>query len=508
MKDQFQEIIPPDGKAQAGGPRSDGAKQPAAEKNRSNRGIAYFTRRFIMLLILLAAVSVLAVAAHFILEHGGKTASQSHGAMVQRVQLEKDFLTLRLGVAETLSGSDIAQRKDTPRDLAVLAARLGGLQAADMRSVSAGRPEFAAVLERLQAKLRAWEDAAKRFADGDDAAGYDLLKGMDAAASDYALLFGETGKAADGYDSARPGAGYILLILALVLAVVVVGVMARKLLRKAGQADAALANLAQLARDLEAARRQAEAANRAKSSFLASMSHELRTPLNAVIGFADIMHQRLFGPLGNPRYEEYVASIQQSGQHLLSLINDILDMSRIEAGRFELHEERLEIDDVVRDCLALVDVQARGKGVTVRRGKRHDGVELWGDDRALRQMLLNLLSNGVKFTSQGGEVSIEYGTNPDGWFEIVVRDSGIGMNETEVNRAFEPFARSGNQMVRQQFTGTGLGLPITRRLIELHGGRIQVVSRLGEGTGVTLRFPPERVSKLGDFGAMLGSGKV
>ena len=480
-----------------------------------NRSVARVARRFILLLLVVSGAALLSIIGHFVFLHGDKNAVHLHATTVERMRLERDFLTLRLHVAEVLSGSEAVLRQQAEDAFQALGSRLQTLETGPAGIAIADRADLLDLLRGLKAKIQPLESQVKRFATGDDAAGYDLLRALDAAAPDYTRLLAALDAVTEAYiekSASKPGAAYILLLLVLGLGALAVGVMARILLRQARRADAVQAHLVQLARDLETARRQAEAANRAKSSFLASMSHELRTPLNAVIGFADIMHQGLFGPIGNPRYEDYVASIQQSGQHLLSLINDILDMSRIEAGRFELHEERLDIDRLVSDCLALVDVQARGKGVTVRRGKRHDSVELWADDRALRQMLLNLLSNAVKFTNQGGEVTIEYGRNPDGWFEIVVRDSGIGMNESEVKRAFEPFARSDNQMIRQQFTGTGLGLPITRRLIELHGGRIQVVSRLGEGTSVTLRFPPERISTLGDFGSMFdespGDGKA
>ncbi len=474
-------------------------------------GMGRAARRFIRLLLFVTAAILLVLGSYFYLQQREGHSTLFHASAFAGAQVEKDFLLLRVNVAEILAGRDDLPRKAALQSFDNISASLHGLGkgpgSAQILQNAALRDAFG----RIQQSLARWQPMVQRFAAGDDAAGHDLLAAMAAATQDYHVFSSGADRAGlahmDRVDE-RLYTVYWLLLVLFLLGLAAVAVTARMLLRQAELADAAHASLAQLARDLEAAKRQAEAANRAKSSFLASMSHELRTPLNAVIGFADIMHQGMFGPVGNPRYEEYVASIQQSGKHLLSLINDILDMSRIEAGRFELHEERLEIDDVVRDCLALVDVQARGKGVTVRRGKRHEGIELWADDRALRQMLLNLLSNAVKFTNQGGEASIEYGRNADGWFEIVVRDSGIGMNEAEVSRAFEPFARSGNQMIRQQFTGTGLGLPITRRLIELHGGRIEVVSRLGEGTSVTLRFPPERVSQLGDFGGMLGSGMI
>lgn len=252
-------------------------------------------------------------------------------------------------------------------------------------------------------------------------------------------------------------------------------------------------------------REVAERANKAKSQFLANMSHELRTPLNAVIGFADIMHQGLFGPLGNARYDEYVSSIQQSGQHLLSLINDILDMSRIEAGRVELNEDRIDVGMVLEDCLDLVAVQARAKNVRVDFPRGQSDGALWADERAMRQMVLNLLSNAVKFTAEGGSVTVQHGTAADGWYEISITDTGIGMAENEVARVFEPFARGGSQLVRQQYDGTGLGLPITRRLVELHGGRIQLKSQSGVGTTAMLRFPPERISRVADFGAILST---
>ena len=236
---------------------------------------------------------------------------------------------------------------------------------------------------------------------------------------------------------------------------------------------------------LEAARVEAEAQNAGKSRFLAHMSHELRTPLNAVLGFSDIMRQRLFGPVPD-RYADYAQSIHEAGGHLLDLINDVLDVSRIEAARYDLSIERFDVREVVSAALALVRVQADDKGVDLAAVLPPDALTVAADRRALKQITLNLLSNAVKFTPAGGSVTVRaeaLGTE----LELTVADTGVGVAPEDLARLGRPFEQAGGAEQRAQ--GTGLGLSLVRSLAELHGGAMSIDSSLGEGTAVTVRLP-------------------
>ncbi len=466
------------------------------------------TRRFVFGFAAVFAIAIIAISSYLYFQHREFTRVMRQNVIFEATQLRAEFLAFDAAVAEILAGTPERARNQAQVRYDIMLARLAAIEQGRSAEVYLGDQELAPNFASLASEIRQWEGSVTRFTSGDDAAGYSLLQQLAAAAPRFGSFTARANtltqiRIAD--TNRRLEHLYILLIGLLVTGAVIVAVISRLLLRQAAATDAAHRHLAALARDLEAARRQAEAANRAKSSFLASMSHELRTPLNAVIGFADIMHQGLFGPLGNARYDEYVSSIQQSGQHLLSLINDILDMSRIEAGRVELNEDRIDVSMVLEDCLDLVAVQARAKNVRVDFPRGQSDGALWADERAMRQMVLNLLSNAVKFTAEGGSVTVQHGTAADGWYEISITDTGIGMAENEVARVFEPFARGGSQLVRQQYDGTGLGLPITRRLVELHGGRIQLKSQIGAGTTALLRFPPERISRVADFGAILST---
>lgn len=236
---------------------------------------------------------------------------------------------------------------------------------------------------------------------------------------------------------------------------------------------------------LEAARAEAEAQNAGKSRFLANMSHELRTPLNAVIGFSDIMRQRIFGPLPD-RYADYATSIHEAGGHLLDLINDVLDVSKIEAERYELALERFDARDVISAAIALVRLQANEKGVALSGMMPGGPLIIHADRRALKQITLNLLSNAIKFTQGGGSVTVTLEAQ-DGLLELIVADTGVGIAAEDLRRLGRPFEQAGGTDQRSQ--GTGLGLSLVRALAELHGGRMTIDSTLGEGAAVTLRLP-------------------
>lgn len=245
------------------------------------------------------------------------------------------------------------------------------------------------------------------------------------------------------------------------------------------------------------ARAEAEYANRAKSNFLAFMSHELRTPLNAVIGFGELMEAEPFGPLGSPRYKHYAGMIVEGGRHLLGVINAILDLTRIESGKFELRREALALNEEVDMAVRLVRVQAENRQValTCDEAALRALPEVLADRSALRQVLLNLIGNAVKFTRPDGQVSItgrqeprpESGLDAD-WLRLSVSDTGIGIAPDDLRRLGEPFFQSGPVMARRA-EGSGLGLAITRQLVALHGGRLEIESVLGQGTTVSVVLP-------------------
>ncbi|MBF0249787.1 MAG: PAS domain S-box protein [Alphaproteobacteria bacterium] len=242
---------------------------------------------------------------------------------------------------------------------------------------------------------------------------------------------------------------------------------------------------------LRDATRRAEVANKAKSELLANMSHELRTPLNAIIGFSDMMVNTVFGPLGHGHYAEYSRDINESGRHLLSLINDILDVSAIEAGKLELRPEPLALDAVARQSMKLVEPRAEKGGVRLFGDMAPDLPTFFGDERRIKQILLNLLSNAVKFTPEDGSVTLALTRAPDGGVVMAVTDTGIGMDEDGVAQALTQFGQVDSKLARK-YEGTGLGLPLTKSLVELHGGVLEIRSALGRGTTVTVRFPADR----------------
>jgi signal transduction histidine kinase len=245
--------------------------------------------------------------------------------------------------------------------------------------------------------------------------------------------------------------------------------------------------LTAVAEELREAQIAAEDSNRAKSRFLAHMSHELRTPLNGIIGFADIMRAGLFGPIMPERYRDYVELIHNSGELLLSLINDVLDMSKIEAGRMELSIEPLEVTPLAESCRTMVIGMARDNSVVVKLDVAPDCTELHADARGAKQMIINLLSNAVKFTPAGGIVTLSFRKRDDG-VAIAVADNGIGMTPEELQKAVLPFGQIDSEMARQR-KGTGIGLTLVKSLVELHGGTLDIVSTKDVGTTATLILP-------------------
>jgi signal transduction histidine kinase len=237
---------------------------------------------------------------------------------------------------------------------------------------------------------------------------------------------------------------------------------------------------------------EAEKANRAKSEFLANMSHELRTPLNAIIGFSEVMKNTTFGPLGSDKYKEYIDDIHASGRHLLGLINNILDLSKAEASKMEILEEEFDPTRAVLSCLSMVRDQAQRNRVELAAGPFESDIYLRADEKMFRQIVLNIVTNAIKFTPPGGKISVRTSAHAESGLILEVVDTGIGIEPGDIPRMLQPFTQ-GDSTMQRKHQGTGLGLPLTKGLVELHGGVLDIQSAPGKGTTVTIRFPKERM---------------
>ena len=256
--------------------------------------------------------------------------------------------------------------------------------------------------------------------------------------------------------------------------------------------DALIGELEEARQMSDEARRHAEQANIAKSQFLATMSHELRTPLNAIIGFSEVLKSELLGSHQVPQYKEYAGDIHASGQHLLNLINELLDLSRIEAGKYELNEEVVSLVDIAEDCRRMMELRAKSKSIELAYSVGDNLPKLWGDERAIRQVVLNLLSNAIKFTPQNGKVTLVVTRSGDGGQLVSVKDNGPGIPEDEIETVLSSFGQ-GSLAQKTAEQGAGLGLPIVQKIMELHQGRFDLFSKLRFGTEVIATFPRARV---------------
>ncbi len=260
-----------------------------------------------------------------------------------------------------------------------------------------------------------------------------------------------------------------------------------------------------LANELASARDAAAHANRAKSMFLANMSHELRTPLNAILGFSEIIATQALGPAATPKYSEYAGDVLRSGKHLLSLISDLLDVAKIEAGKLELECTHLDGATLLKECMAMVEDRARSKSLTLHMIVAMSGLRIFADERAVRQIAINLLSNAVKFTPENGSIEVTLVEAGPG-VELRIRDTGCGIPPAHLARIFEPFEQIDNHYGRAN-GGTGLGLTLVRRLTELHGGSVRIESEQGKGTEVIAFLPRDKLEAAPYFkGSMAAAG--
>jgi two-component system cell cycle sensor histidine kinase PleC len=267
---------------------------------------------------------------------------------------------------------------------------------------------------------------------------------------------------------------------------------ARDMIVFRNQKDVLIAELKQERDRAESEKHKAESANNAKSTFLANMSHELRTPLNAILGFSEILEGEMFGPMTNDTYKDYAGDIHHSGQYLLGLINDILDISRIEAGRREIRDEPVHLLDALRNAKYLLEKSAAEKSVSIDFNLESDLPKILGDTRAINQIAINLLSNAIKFTPKLGAVVLSARRGASGTLELSVKDNGPGIPSHEIEHAMSAFTR-GSLAAKKAIDGAGLGLSIVKGIMDLHNGKIQINSTYGEGTEVVCSFPSRRV---------------
>ena len=438
----------------------------------------------------------------------------SHSSTV-RLRLQRAFSTLQ--DAETGQRGYLLTSQEIYLKPYTAATRQIGPEMAKLAAILQSNPEQHARVDRLQnimsRKLSELGETIKLNREGDhdgavalvsSGAGYAMMDDARKITSDIQAVQArelaiQMAKRAAGYNRIFWFVGVLLSALALLIISSAIMVFlnhraAEKVLSEirvlTEQLRSEKERLLQTVGDLNIAKASADAANRAKSEFLASMSHELRTPLNAILGFSEIIKDELFGPVGLPQYVDYANDVHKSGQHLLDLIDDILDLSKIQAGKVELRDVDVNLSELVLDAISLMQERARKGGVSLSFAEGSSGPVILADRRLLKQILLNLLSNAIKFTPSGGTVTAKTFSDARG-VGFSVQDTGIGMTRADIGKAMSPYGQIDSQITRKH-KGTGLGLPISQSLAVLHGGNLVVDSKVGRGTTITLALPGSR----------------
>ena len=410
-------------------------------------------------------------------------------------QLERDYLKLLVALDNHAHRNNRASRRELERRTAGLHSRLQLFREGAQGTLLSAIPETHDVVTRLNEMLAAVESDIAALADGEIALAPILIERLGSLESNIhrAVIAGFRQDSAfagrldrDFERFALLSAVSLLGILASGAALIVLSIGQARRAKRAEQLSA------QARGEAEDACQRAENASRAKSAFLAQMSHELRTPLNAILGFSEVVQRQPYGPVGDERYSDYAGYIHSSGNHLLSLIDDILDLSRVEAGKYELRIEAVDFRELVESELAFIADFAKAKRLSVNADLSGLTKALLVDRRALRQVLLNLLSNAIKYTPAGGEVLISGQELPNAGVAFSVSDNGEGIAPENIAKVLEPFGRLQDPLTQSQ-EGCGLGLSITKRLVELHDGKLLIASRPGGGTIVTVELPAERV---------------
>ncbi len=441
-----------------------------------------------LLIVILLFTGSLGFSFRNMLKHEGASQIELTHLLWAATQLEVEHLRFVAALDRMAIDGGAANRRELKRRFDVLWSRPSVLLEGEGGAAFRAIDDNEALVRNYQGLLRALEPEIlglqpgdmktyRRIRDRFDATSLPLHNAVRATfhATDKERVF----RGRDLDDS------YVFMATALVGVVISGGLLIVLLLfgmRRANRAEA----------ESLKARHQAEAASRAKGEFLAGMSHELRTPLNAIIGFAEVIRNQTFGPIGNQRYAEYIEDIYHSGGHLLDVIGDILDTAKIEAGELDLDEENLDIDEVLNGVMRIAQPRAAVGKVSLGIDISENFPQLRGDRRLIHQIVLNLVANAIKFTPEGGRVTVETELPRDGRPHIRVRDTGLGMTEVEIEKALSPYGQidSGTKGERE---GTGLGLPLSRSFAELHGAELMITSVPGSGTLVTVVFPAERI---------------
>ena len=441
-----------------------------------------------LLIVILLFTGSLGFSFRNMLKHEGASQIELTHLLWAATQLEVEHLRFVAALDRMAIDGGVANRRELKRRFDVLWSRPGVLLEGEGGAAFRATANNEALVRNYQGLLQTLEPEILGLQHGDMKTYHRILDRFDAMNLPLHNAVQATFHATDKervFRGRNLDDSYVFMATALVGVLISGGVLIVLLLlgvRRANRAEA---------ESLEA-RHQAEAASRAKGEFLAGMSHELRTPLNAIIGFAEVIRNQTFGPIENKRYAEYVEDIYRSGSHLLDVIGDILDTAKIEAGKIELAEEVLDIDEVLNGVMRIARPRAAEAQVSLGTDFSDDFPRLRGDRRLIRQIVLNLVDNAIKFTPEGGRVTVETELDRDGRPRIRVRDIGIGMTEAEIETALSPYGQvdSGTKGKKE---GTGLGLPLSRSFAELHGAELMITSVPGSGTIVTIVFPADRI---------------